>query len=137
MIEYEVSFDPLRIDFVAAAALVGESYWGKGRSEGDQIAAFSNSLCAAAFHQGAQVGFGRAITDRTFFAHLCDFMVWPDWRAKGVGKALVQAFLDHPDLAGVATWSLNTRDAHRLYERFGFERVADPNYMRLTRRVAR
>ena len=133
MDQCEVSFDPIRIDFVAASTLLSESYWGKGRSEGDQLNAFGNSICAAAFHDGKQIGFGRAITDRVFFAHLCDFMVWPDWREKGVGTQLVSAFLGHPDLSRVGSWTLHTRDAHSLYGRFGFERSADGNMMRLSR----
>ncbi|MBX3578132.1 MAG: GNAT family N-acetyltransferase [Rhizobiaceae bacterium] len=135
MADVEISFDLLRIDFVAAAALVGESYWGKGRSEGDQMQAFANSLCCGAFIEGRQVGFGRCVTDRVFFAHLCDLMVWPDFRRQGIGKRLVRAFVDHPDLARVGTWSLNTRDAHGLYEPFGFERLVDANSMRMTRRI--
>ena len=131
--DVEISFDRLRIDFVAAAHLLSETYWGKGRNEGDQLNAFSNSLCGAAFVEGRQVGFGRVITDRVFFAHLCDIMVWPDFRERGIGWRLVKAFLDHPDLVRVDSWSLNTRDAHRLYEKFGFARSADGNTMRLSR----
>jgi GNAT superfamily N-acetyltransferase len=133
MIACEISFDPLRIDFVAAAALLSQSYWGIGRGEGDQLRAFSNSICCGAFVEGKQIGFGRCITDRTFFAYLSDLMVWPDWREKGVGKQMVRAFLEHPELAAVRTWTLNTRDAHTLYERFGFERLGDGNYMRMSR----
>jgi len=134
MIECEISFDRLRIDFVSAAALLSETYWGKDRREGDQLDAFSNSICAAAFHQSNQIGFGRAITDRRFHAHLCDIVVWPDWREKGIGKRLVRAFLEHAELARVSSWSLHTNDAHSLYEKFGFERSADGTYMRLNRR---
>ena len=53
--------------------------------------------------------------------------------AKGIGKALVQALLDHPDLRSVSTWMLNTSDAHNLYARFGFKPVTDGNEMRLDR----
>jgi GNAT superfamily N-acetyltransferase len=133
MIDCEISFDPLRIDFVAAATLLAQSYWGIGRTEGDQLKAFSNSICVAVFVEGKQVAFGRAITDRVYSAYLCDIIVWPDWRGKGIGKAIVKAFLEHPDLANVPSWTLKTRDAHALYEKFGFERFADANQMRLSR----
>lgn len=133
MIDCEISFDPLRIDFVSAAHLLSESYWGIGRTEGDQLRAFSNSICASAFVEGKQIGFGRAITDRVYSVYLCDIIVWPDWRAKGIGKAIVKAFLEHPDLVHVPSWTLKTRDAHALYEKFGFERFADSNQMRLSR----
>lgn len=130
----EVSFDRLRIDFVEPARLLAETSWGKGRSEGDQLKAFGNSLCAAAFVDGRQIGFGRAVTDFGFFAYLCDLIVDPQERRKGVAGAIVRAFLGHPDLAGVVHWSLYTANAHSLYTRFGFERSGDGNYMRLQRR---
>ena len=134
MIACEVSFDPLRIDFVSAAGLLSQTYWGKGRSEGDQLKAFANALCAGAFHEGKQIGFARVITDRTYFAYVCDMIVWPDYREQGVGTKLVRACLDHPDLASVVHWSLYTTNAHAIYAKLGFERSGDGNYMRLERR---
>jgi GNAT superfamily N-acetyltransferase len=133
MSDVEITFDPLRIDYVAAARLIITSYWGVGRSEDQQLRAFTNSICAAALHEGRQVGFGRVTTDKVFFARLGDLMVWPQWRGRGVGRLLVRAFLEHPDLAGVGIWTLNTRDAHALYEGFGFRRSVDGNEMRLDR----
>jgi hypothetical protein len=33
----------------------------------------------------------------------------------------------HPELQGLRRWSLATRDAHGLYEQFGFRRPAHPD----------
>lgn len=42
--------------------------------------------------------------------------------------------LSHPDLQGLRRLSLVTRDAHRLYERFGFEKLGKPErYMEIVR----
>jgi hypothetical protein len=42
--------------------------------------------------------------------------------------------LEHPELATVTRWSLNTNDAHGLYAKFGFRPlVAGPTYMELRR----
>jgi GNAT superfamily N-acetyltransferase len=137
MADIEISFDPLRIDFVKAAQLLSETHWGKGRGEGDQLKAFGNSLCAGAFVEGRQIGFGRAITDRTFFAYLCDVIVWPEDRGQGAATRMVQAFLEHPELASVVHFSLYTATAHGIYARLGFARSGDGNYMRLERRPGR
>ena len=73
------------------------------------------------------------MTDYACFAYLCDVIVWPDKRGVGIGKKLVRAMLDHPDLVGVPAFSLRTGDAHSLYEAFGFQVSDDGMYMRLVR----
>jgi len=35
--------------------------------------------------------------------------------------------LAHPDLQGPRRWILATRDAHGLYEQYGFNALADPH----------
>jgi len=68
-----------------------------------------------------QVGFARVVTDRATFAWLCDVFVDEAHRGRGLGKRLVESVVGHPDLEGLAI-VLATRDAHGLYERFGFVR---------------
>ena len=130
---YEVSFDLARIDFRATSDLIMVSYWGGTRTDATNESAFGNSLCGAVFLEGKQVAFARVVTDRAVFAYFSDVIVWPEHRGKGIGPMLVQAFLDHPELAGVGHWSLTTSDAHGLYERFGFRASTDGRYMRLDR----
>ena len=81
MPDCEISFDMSRIDFRATSDLLMASYWGAGRSEEMHRRAFANSLCVGAYSDGKQVGFGRAITDRTVFAYLADIIIWPGYRA--------------------------------------------------------
>jgi GNAT superfamily N-acetyltransferase len=47
-------------------------------------------------------------------------------RGTGVGKALIEAVMAHPDLQGLRRFSLATADAHALYARHGFAPLADP-----------
>lgn len=129
----EISFDPERIDFRNTSALLIGSYWGDWRTDAVNRQAFANSMCAGAYLGRTQVGFGRVVTDRSVCAYLCDVIVWPEHRGRGVGTAIVRAFLDHPELSGVRNWTLATRDAHDLYERFGFRSSTDGRYMRLDR----
>lgn len=97
---------------------------------------FANSLCLGAYADGEQVGFARVVTDYACFAYVADVIVWPDRRGLGIGKKLVQAVLDHPELASVTGFSLRTSDAHSLYEKFGFVTSTDGMYMRLARQPA-
>jgi GNAT superfamily N-acetyltransferase len=129
----EISHDLARLDFAATSDLLKASYWGRRRTDEINRRAFENSVCAIALTDGRQVGFARASGDRAVFARISDVVVWPGHRGQGIGRALVQALLDHPDLQSVSTWMLNTADAHGLYSRFGFRPVTDGNEMRLDR----
>jgi GNAT superfamily N-acetyltransferase len=133
MPDYEISFDISRIDFRATSDLLMASYWGAGRSDELHRRAFANSLCVGVYEDRKQVGFGRAITDRTVFAYLADIIIWPEYRGQGIGIRLVQALIDHPDLRSVCHWSLSTSDAHGLYEKLGFKPSVDGRYMRFDR----
>lgn len=131
MSKVEIDFNVSRINFRLTSDLIIASAWGAGRTDEINRRAFDRSLCAAAYVDGEQVGFGRAITDYTVMAYIADVMVWPDRRGEGIGKQLVQSILDHPELASVVHFSLTTVDAHGLYARFGFE--VEGRYMRLDR----
>ena len=130
----EISFDLSRIDFRATSDHLMQSYWGTSRTDEANRRAFGNSLCVGAYLDGDQVGFARAITDYTVFAYLADVIVWPERRGHGIGKQLVQALLDNPEMTAVSHWSLTTSDAQSLYQKFGFR--TEGRYMRLDRSPA-
>jgi GNAT superfamily N-acetyltransferase len=60
-------------------------------------------------------------------AWVLDVIVRPDLRGQGQGKLLVERLLAHAALRHVRRVGLATRDAHTLYERFGFQRSARPD----------
>jgi GNAT superfamily N-acetyltransferase len=66
------------------------------------------------------------ITDRATFAYLGDVFVLEEFRGRGLSKWLMQVVTGHPDLQGLRRWVLLTRDAHGLYEKVGFTRIARP-----------
>jgi GNAT superfamily N-acetyltransferase len=76
--------------------------------------------------QGRQVGFARLVTDRATFAYLADVFIDEKERGKGLSKFLMREILSHPDLRGLRRMLLATRDAHSLYEQFGFKAPAKP-----------
>ena len=126
MTDYEISLDPARIDVEAAHAYISTSYWAQGMPIEVLRKAVANSLCVAAFAQGTQVGFARAVTDRATFAYLADVYVLEAHRGRGLSRRLVAALLDHPEMQGLRRLMLVTRDAHGLYEKFGFTALAHP-----------
>jgi GNAT superfamily N-acetyltransferase len=120
-----IASDPARLDVDAIHAFLTRSYWAKGVSRERVAKSIEGSLCFGAFDGERQIGFARVITDRVTFAYLCDVYVLEEHRGLGLGKRLVEAVRAHPDLLALRRFLLKTRDAHGLYEQFGFERVDD------------
>jgi GNAT superfamily N-acetyltransferase len=127
MDDYEISLDPSRIDLAATHAFLSGSYWAAGIPLATLRKAIDNSLCVAAFAGGQQVGFARVVTDRATYAYLCDVFVLDTARGAGIGKALVEAVVAHPDLQGLRRFALATRDAHKLYAAYGFAPLTGPD----------
>lgn len=131
---YAISSDPGLLDLNVIHGFISQSYWAKGIPRDLVERMVKNSFCFGVYHQAAQVGFARIITDRATFAYLADVFILPEHRGKGLSKALVQAILAHPDLQGLRRWMLVTLDAQSLYEQFGFKAVEHPErYMEIHR----
>jgi GNAT superfamily N-acetyltransferase len=120
--EYSLTDDRSRLDLDATCALLHATYWAAGRSRELIEKSIRHSVCLGLFHSGRQVGFVRAVTDYATFSWICDVIVAPEHRGHGLGKWMVERVLAHPELQ-TTTQVLRTRDAHTLYEQFGFERT--------------
>ena len=66
------------------------------------------------------------MTDRATFAWLCDVFILEPYRGRGLSAWLIGCVIDHPALKDLRRILLGTKDAHGLYERFGFTPLADP-----------
>ncbi len=75
---------------------------------------------------GRQVGFCRVISDKTRFAYLLDVVVAEECRHQGIGQAMVQFAVTHPELRDVYQWLLKTSDAHGMYGKCGFVPLDTP-----------
>ncbi len=130
-----VTSDPEEIDLRLAHSWMVTSYWSTNIPWATFEKACHNSLVVAALWDGEQVGFARVVTDRATFAWLCDVFVVDGARGRGVAGQLIEAVLAHPDLQGLRQFVLGTRDAHGLYEKYGFERMGDTGgrFMRILR----
>jgi len=102
------------------------SYWSPGISRALVERAVRNSVCFGVYEQGRQLGFARVITDQATFAYLADVFILEAHRGRGLAKALMSAIVADPRLQGLRRWVLATRDAHGLYERYGFTPLAKP-----------
>ena len=127
--EFEISTDRARLDIALVHHVLGTSYWAEGRRLSVVERSIANSLCFGVYHSGRQVAFARVVSDRAVFAYLMDVFVVPEFRGRGTSKALMRAVLDHPDLQNLRLFLLATRDAHGLYERFGFRPLVEPERM--------
>ena len=124
---YVISADPDRIDLVAVHAFLTRAYWSSGIPIAIVRRAVVNSLCFGVYHDDSQVGFARAITDRSTFAYLADVYILEAHRGQGLGKRLIAHVLAHPDLQNLRRMMLVTRDAAGLYASFGFLPPVDPS----------
>jgi len=101
-----------------------DSYWAKERTEATIIKSIENSLCFGVYLHGRQIGFGRAVTDKTTVFYLADIFILPDYQNQGIGKILTDHMLNHPQLKGLRG-ILTTQTAHSFYSEFGFSRDND------------
>ena len=103
------------------------SYWAKGRTVELVLRSMENSLCFGVFNKrNQQVAFARLVTDYVVFAWLMDVFVHSEYEGQGIGKMLVGHIVQLPELRNVNGIGLRTNDAHGFYEKFGFERISEP-----------
>lgn len=124
--EFRVSDDIALLDVELIHSFLRGSYWAAGIPRAVVERSLRGSLCFGVYEGDAQVGFARCVTDRATYAYLADVFVLPSHRGRGLSKWLMECVLAHPDLQGLRRWSLVTRDAHRLYARYGFVPLQTP-----------
>ncbi len=122
----EISTDKNKLDIEMIHSFLTESYWGKGRTIDQVQKSIDNSLCFGVYLDNKQIGFARAVTDYTIYVYLMDVFIIPEAREKGYSKQLMKVILEEPTLQGCRDWTLKTKDAHGLYEQFGFTRAQHP-----------
>ena len=125
---FVISTDKSRLQFdVIQHFLSDESYWAQNRTPEQTRTAIENSICFGLFHGDRQIGFARVVTDQATFAYLGDVFVLGEYRGRGLSKWLMETIIAHPDLQGLRRWTLATRDAHGLYEQYGFGPLVHPD----------
>nr|WP_273848169.1 GNAT family N-acetyltransferase [Halalkalibacter alkalisediminis] len=110
------------------------SYWAKGIPKTLVQKSIDNStLCFGVYKESIcgqirkQVGFARVISDLSTFAYIADVFILPDYRGLGLSKRLIKKLIEHPELTEIRRAMLATKDAHSLYEKFGFKDINNTN----------
>ena len=126
MIEFRIINDPDKIKSEEVLRLLKMTYWANNRTMEQIEESMASSFCYGLFlaEEERLVGFARVISDLATTYYLCDVIIDPEYQHQGFGKALVSHIVSLPQyrkLRGI----LLTKDAHGLYEKFGFETVKD------------
>ena len=128
--EYKISTDKGLLNIALIHTYLSEeSYWAKNIPVAFVKKSIKNSLCFGIYFKQEQIGFARVISDYSTFAYLADVFVSEGFRGKGLSKWLVKFILVHPQLQQLRRFCLATRDAHKLYELFGFTSLSHPENM--------
>jgi len=122
------------INIDAVHAYLHRSYWAAGIPKAVVEKSIANSLCFGVFNNGVQVGFARLVTDKATFAYLADVYILEEHRGKGLSKWLMATIHAHPELQMLRRWLLGTKDAHSLYEQFGWEHFTAEGCSRIMQR---
>jgi len=126
--DYTISTDRSRLDLETINRFLSEeAYWAKNRTLEKTRTAIENSICFGVYKGEQQAGFARVVTDRATFAYLGDVFILNEFRGRGLSKWLMEAIVSHPEIQGLRRWVLATRDAHGLYEQFGFTGLKFPD----------
>jgi len=104
------------------ARLLKTTYWANQRSLETIETSMRHSACFGVIAEDLNelVGFARVISDDVTTYYLCDVVIDPAHQGQGLGKTLVSHIVSSPRYAPLRGLLL-TRDAHGLYQKFGFE----------------
>jgi GNAT superfamily N-acetyltransferase len=136
---FTISTDPAHLDRDTIwRYLHDESYWANGIPRDVFERSLERSINFGLFegdagNGGKQIGFSRVVTDGATFAWLCDVFVLSTHRGRGLATWLIDTVVTHPELQVQRAFVLATRDAHGLYEKFGWTSVEAGRFMRISR----
>jgi predicted GNAT family N-acyltransferase len=126
MQEYQVTNSLNERQAECLVELYQNEWWTKGRTLEEVHKILSNSLSFAILHSDELVAYARVITDRIYFAFICDVIVHPAYRKKKLGKMIMREILCHPHLAHVPAFQLKCRpELEPFYAKCGFSPLKD------------
>ena len=110
------------------------AFWARGRSFAQLRRLLSGSDAVVSLWRGKRlVGFGRAASDGRYRAVLWDIVVAGDLQGRGLGRRVVEALLEAPDLQEVERIYLMTTNSAGFYQQLGFSN-AEPQQLLIRRR---
>lgn len=125
--EYTVKYGCEHMDFARVTAMLSKAFWSPGiKMDEVKKGALNSALVVGVFIGDRQIGYARAISDKTRFAYILDVYVDEEYRRKGAGRLMVDSILKSAEMKDVYQWLLITRDAHGVYRTSGFEALGRP-----------
>lgn len=119
---YTINTDKSLVSVDRVKAFLSHSYWAQNRSKELIEKTIMTSFCYGVYHEDELVGFARVVSDYATMFWISDVYIDNIHRGKGLGKKLIECIIETPEFSNIRGF-LVTRDAHGLYEQFGFERV--------------
>ncbi|HEX3046394.1 MAG TPA: GNAT family N-acetyltransferase [Bacillota bacterium] len=119
--DYKISDNKDLISADSVRELLSKSYWASQRSQETIEKSIRNSICIGVYDHDNLIGFARMVTDQATMYWLCDVIIEEAYRGKGLGKKLMECITEMEELKGMFG-ILATRDAHGLYEKYGFQK---------------
>lgn len=126
--EYVISTDKSLLSVERITNLLHKTYWADQRPTEAIVKSIENSFCLGVYYNNTQIGFARLVSDYATMYWLCDVIIDEDHRGKGLGKELIRIVVESDefkDLRGI----LATKDAHELYQQYGFEKASEGRFM--------
>ncbi len=124
--DIKISTENSLIDVDFVHDFITDSYWAKGRTKAEMQSLIDHSVNFSIFLNQQQIGFARVVTDYGQFAYLMDVFINPLFQNQGYGYRILEFILNYESLKSVKVWRLATADAHKLYEKFGFTALKNP-----------
>ena len=123
---FSISTDKSKLEPEMICDFLSSAYWSNQRPREAILKSLEHSLCFGLYFSDKQIGLARVITDYATFAYLCDVFVIEEYRGRSLGKWLMETVIAHPELTRLRRFMLATRDAHALYEQYGFQGLSAP-----------
>ena len=121
MIDVIISDDKSKFSVEKAIELLHTTYWAENRDSEVIRKSIDNSIVFGVYSEGSLIGMARVISDFATTFYIADVIIDEKYRGNGLGKKLISTIMSDKrfsSLFGI----LVTRDAHGLYEHFGFKR---------------
>jgi len=128
---YLITTDPRKMQVNAIHQwLATKSHWAINIPFDTVKGMVENSFCIGVFTKdNLQIGFARLITDYVVFAYLADVYIEKEHRGKGLSKMMMDMMMEEEWVQNLRRLFLATKDAHKLYEKYGFSKLRYPERM--------
>ena len=116
-----ISDDKTKFPVEKAIELLHTTYWAEKRDPEVIRKSIENSIVFGVYNEDNLIGMARVISDFATTFYIADVIIDEKYRGNGLGKKLISTIMSDErfsSLFGI----LVTRDAHGLYEHFGFKR---------------